>query len=394
MSKEEIVIVSAARTPIGAFQGELSQVSAPQLGSTAIEAALKKADLDPSLVNETIMGCVLPAGLGQAPARQAALGAGIPYSCGATTINKMCGSGMKAVMMAVDSIAAGHTDIMVAGGLESMTNAPYILPKARQGLRLGHGKVYDHMFIDGLEDAYDEGQLMGVFAEQCAEKYAFSRAAQDEYAIESLKRAQKAQSENSFAAEIAAVTIQTRKGDIVVSSDETPRTSNIDKIPQLRPAFKKDGTVTAANASSISDGAAALVLMTASKAQALGLQPIARIIGQSTHSQAPEWFTTAPVGAIKSLLNQINWSSEEVDLFEVNEAFATVAMAAIHELSLDHSKVNVYGGASALGHPIGASGARIIVTLINALQQHNKQKGIASLCIGGGEATAMAIELI
>lgn len=394
MSKEEIVIVSAARTPIGAFQGELSQVSAPQLGSTAIEAALKKADLDPSLVNETIMGCVLPAGLGQAPARQAALGAGIPNSSGATTINKMCGSGMKAVMMAVDSITAGHSDIMVAGGLESMTNAPYILPKARQGLRLGHGKVYDHMFIDGLEDAYDEGQLMGVFAEQCAEKYAFSRAAQDEYAIESLKRAQKAQSENSFAAEIAAVTIQTRKGDIVVSSDETPRTSNIDKIPQLRPAFKKDGTVTAANASSISDGAAALVLMTASKAQALGLQPIARIIGQSTHSQAPEWFTTAPVGAIKSLLNQINWSSEEVDLFEVNEAFATVAMAAIHELSLDHSKVNVYGGACALGHPIGASGARIIVTLINALQQHNKQKGIASLCIGGGEATAMAIELI
>lgn len=394
MADDEIVIVSCARTPIGAFQGELSAVTAPQLGSAAIAAALKRASLDPSLVDETIMGCVLPAGLGQAPARQAALGAGIPDSSAATTINKMCGSGMKAVMLAADAITAGNAGVIVAGGLESMTNAPYLLPKAREGMRLGHGKVYDHMFLDGLEDAYNPGQLMGVFAEQCAEKYGFSREAQDEYAIESLKRAKDAQDKHLFDSEMAPVSFQTRKGEVTVTLDETPRIAQLDKIPQLKPAFKKDGTVTAANASSISDGAAALILMKATKAQALGIQPIAKIIAQSTHSQAPEWFTTAPITAIQKVLKKSKWSTNDVGLFEINEAFATVAMAAIQELNLDHSKVNIYGGACALGHPVGASGARIIVTLINALQKTKQQKGVASLCIGGGEATALAIELV
>ncbi|MDH5354528.1 MAG: acetyl-CoA C-acyltransferase [Gammaproteobacteria bacterium] len=390
---EKVVITGIARTPMGGFQGVLSDASAPELGAAAIKAAVERSGLNADAVDEVIMGCVLPAGLGQAPARQASLGADIPLSTGCTTINKMCGSGMKAAMLAHDLLLAGTNKVMVAGGLESMTNSPYILPKARGGMRMGHGKVMDHMFLDGLEDAYEKGQLMGCFAEATADKYAFTREQQDDFAITSLKRAQAAIESGAFKDEITPVTIKTRKGEVVVDTDEQPFNANIDKIPSLRPAFRGDGTVTAANSSSISDGGAALVLMPESEAQSRGTQPIAVIHGHSTFAQEPAWFTTAPVGAIKNLLEKLNWSTDEVDLFEINEAFAVVTMAAMHDLGLDHAKVNVNGGACALGHPIGASGARIIVTLISALKRQGLKKGIAALCIGGGEATAIAVEL-
>lgn len=390
---DPIVIVGAKRTPMGGFQGDLTPMTATEMGSAAIKAALEEAGLDFADVDQGIMGCVLPAGQGQAPARQAILGAGLGMDVGAATVNKMCGSGMKAVMDAHDQILAGSADIMIAGGMESMTNAPYLLPKARGGYRMGHGEVKDHMFLDGLEDAYDKGRLMGTFAEETAQHYQFTREAQDAYAIESLKRAQKAIEGGSFAAEVTPVTVKTRKGDIEVTIDEQPGKAKLDKIPQLRPAFAKDGTVTAANASSISDGAAALVVMRQSKAQEKGLKPLAVIRGHTTHAQEPAWFTTAPIGAMEKLFAKTGWSKDDVDLFEINEAFAVVPMAAMQDLGIGHDKVNVHGGACALGHPIGASGARIIVTLINALRQHGKKRGIASLCIGGGEATAMAIEL-
>ncbi|MGR8921625.1 MAG: acetyl-CoA C-acyltransferase, partial [Gammaproteobacteria bacterium] len=358
-----------------------------------IRGALGRAGVAPDAVDETIMGCVLSAGLGQAPARQASLGAGIPESTPCSTVNKMCGSGMKSVMIAHDAINAGSAGVVVAGGMESMTNAPYILPKVRGGMRLGHGEVLDHMFFDGLEDAYEKGRLMGSFAEECARKYEFSREAQDGYAIESLKRAQNAINSNAFKAEIEPVTIATRKGETVVDTDEQPGKAQLDKIPHLRPAFAKDGTVTAANSSSISDGGAALVLCSEARAEALGVTPQARIIAHSSHAQEPGWFTTAPVFAMRKLLDQVGWSVADVDLFEVNEAFAVVAMAAMHDLEIDHAKLNVRGGACALGHPIGASGARIVVTLVNALRDTGGKRGVASLCIGGGEATALAIEL-
>ena len=394
MNKEDIVIVGAARTPMGGFQGNLSPASAPQLGSAAIAAAVERAGLSVDDPQEIIMGCVLPAGQGQAPARQAALGAGLPLGAGCTTINKMCGSGMKATMLAHDLIRAGSNDIMISGGMESMTNAPYLLPKARQGLRMGHGQVADHMFLDGLEDAYDKGRLMGTFAEDCAAKYGFSRERQDEFAIRSLTRARQAIDDGTFAHEITAVTVTTRRGEQVIEHDEQPHQANIDKIPNLKPAFKKDGTVTAANSSSISDGAAALVLMTAETADKKGLQPLARILGHSTFAHEPGWFTTAPVYAIRNLLQCLGMEAGDIDLFEINEAFAVVTMAAMNDLDLPADKVNVHGGACALGHPIGASGARIVVTLLNALQKYDQDLGLASLCIGGGEATAMAIERI
>ena len=394
MQNDPVVIVSATRTPMGSLLGVLKDVTAPQLGSTVIESAVKKAGLKPTDIQACIMGCVLPAGHGQAPARQAALGAGIPNSVDCTTVNKMCGSGMKAMMLANDLLLAGTNEIIVAGGIESMTNAPYLLPKARAGYRLGHGQVIDHMFFDGLEDAYDKGKLMGVFAEATAQKYQFTREAQDQFAITSLTRAQKASTDGTFAAEITPVTVKSPKGDTIVSVDEQPGNVKVEKIPTLKPAFAKDGTVTAANSSSISDGAAALVLMRRSDAEKLGLKPIATIIAHSTHSQEPAWFTTAPVTAIKKLFEKTGWSNKDVDLYEINEAFAVVTMAAMHDLQLPHDKVNVHGGACALGHPIGASGARIVVTLINALQKHHLKRGVAALCIGGGEATAMAIELI
>lgn len=394
MQNDPVVIVSATRTPMGSLLGVLKDVTAPQLGSTVIESAVKKAGLKPTDIQACIMGCVLPAGHGQAPARQAALGAGIPNSVDCTTVNKMCGSGMKAMMLANDLLLAGTNEIIVAGGIESMTNAPYLLPKARAGYRLGHGQVIDHMFLDGLEDAYDKGKLMGVFAEATAQKYQFTREAQDQFAITSLTRAQKASTDGTFAAEITPVTVKSPKGDTIVSVDEQPTNVKVEKIPTLKPAFAKDGTVTAANSSSISDGAAALVLMRRSHADKLGLKPIATIIAHSTHSQEPAWFTTAPVTAIKKLFEKTGWSNKNVDLYEINEAFAVVTMAAMHDLQLPHDKVNVHGGACALGHPIGASGARIVVTLINALQKHHLKRGVAALCIGGGEATAMAIELI
>jgi acetyl-CoA C-acetyltransferase len=391
---EKIVITGIARTPMGGFQGVLSDATAPELGAAAISAAVERSAIDKSAVEEVIMGCVLPAGQGQAPARQASLGAGIPIGTGCTTINKMCGSGMKATMLAHDLLLAGSNRVMVAGGLESMTNSPYLLPKARAGLRMGHAKVMDHMFLDGLEDAYDKGCLMGVFAENTADKYSFTREQQDEFAITSLKRAQAAIESGAFKDEITAVMMKTRKGEITVDTDEQPFNANIEKIPTLRPAFRKDGTVTAANSSSISDGAAALVLMRESEAESRGVKPVATIQGHSTFAHEPAWFTTAPVGAIKNLLEKLNWAASDVDLFEINEAFAVVTMAAMHELGLDHSKVNINGGACALGHPIGASGARILVTLIAALQRQGLKKGIASLCIGGGEATALAVELV
>ena len=397
MQKDPVVIVSAARTPMGGFQGELKAFAAPELGAAAIRAAVERAKLKPEDIGEVIMGCVLPAGLGQAPARQASLGAGLPLGTGCTTINKMCGSGMKAAMLASDLLTAGTNEIMVAGGMESMTNAPYLLPKARGGYRMGHGQVLDHMFLDGLEDAYDKGRLMGTFAEECAKKFNFTREAQDAFAIKSLERAQKANKEGWFAWEITPLALgsSTRAGkdQRFIETDEQPFKANFDKIPTLKPAFAKDGTVTAANSSSISDGAAALVMMRRSTAGKLGLAPIATVMGHSTHAQEPGWFTTAPVGAMKKLFEKTGWSAGQVDLYEINEAFAVVTMAAMKEHNLPHEKVNVHGGACALGHPIGASGARILVTLIGALRKYGGKRGVATLCIGGGEATAMALEL-
>ena len=392
MNTDPIVIVGLARTPLGAFQGELKGFAAPDLGAAAIRAAVERARIRPEEVNEVIMGCVLPAGQGQAPARQAALGAGLPLATGCTTINKMCGSGMKAAMFAHDLLISGNGDVIVAGGMESMTNAPYLLPKARAGLRMGHGQVLDHMFYDGLEDAYDKGRLMGTFAEETASKYQFSRQAQDEFAIASLTRAQKASKQGLFAWEITPMAIKAGKEEKFVDTDEPPFKANLDKIPTLKPAFRKDGTVTAANSSSISDGAAALVMMRRSSAEKRGLAPLATVVGHATHSQEPAWFTTAPVGAMKKLFEKTGWSASQVDLYEINEAFAVVTMAAMREHGLPHDKVNVHGGACALGHPIGASGARIVVTLIGALRKYGLKRGVASLCIGGGEATALALE--
>jgi acetyl-CoA C-acetyltransferase len=393
MKPDPIVIVSAARTPMGAFQGELKGFAAPELGAAAIRAAVERAKLKPEDVQEVLMGCVLPAGQGQAPARQAALGAGLALSTGCTTVNKMCGSGMKAAMLAHDSLVSHSNEIIVAGGMESMTNAPYLLPKARAGLRMGHGQVIDHMFYDGLEDAYEKGRLMGTFAEECAQSFSFTRESQDKFAITSLERAQKANKEGWFAWETTPLAIKSGKEQKFVEMDEQPFKANFDKIPALKPAFRKDGTVTAANSSSISDGAAALVLMRRSTAEKRGLSPIATIMGHSTHAQAPGLFTTAPVGAIRKLFERTGWSAGQVDLYEINEAFAVVTMAAMREHKLPHDKVNVHGGACALGHPIGASGARILVTLIGALRKYGGKRGVASLCIGGGEATAMAIEI-
>jgi len=397
MLNDPVVIVSAARTPMGAFQGELKDLTAPQLGAAAIRAAVERAGIKPDQVQEVIMGCVLPAGQGQAPARQASIVAGLPLSTGCTTVNKMCGSGMKAAMLAHDLLAAGTNEVMVAGGMESMTNAPYLLPKARSGYRMGHQQVLDHMFLDGLEDAYDKGKLMGSFAEDCAGKYGFTREEQDRFAIASLERAQAASKNGAFAWEITPINvnaaIKAGKNERFMEQDEQPFNANFEKIPTLKPAFRKDGTVTAANSSSISDGAAALVMMRRSTAGKLGLAPLAIIIGHGTHSQEPGWFTTAPVGAIKKLFDATGWSAGKVDLYEINEAFAVVTMAAMREHGLPHDKVNIHGGACALGHPIGASGARILVTLIGALKKTGGKRGIASLCIGGGEATAMAIEI-
>ncbi|MFC3570322.1 acetyl-CoA C-acyltransferase [Paracoccus simplex] len=390
MATDPIVIVGASRTPMGGFQGDFAGVEAAALGATAIRAAL--GGLDPQAVDEIIMGCVLPAGQGQAPARQAALGAGLPLGAGATTVNKMCGSGMKAAMLGHDLILAGSAEVVVAGGMESMSNAPYLLPKARTGYRMGHGQVMDHMFLDGLEDAYDKGRLMGTFAEDCAEAYQFIREAQDEFAISSLTRAQKAIAAGHFAGEIAPVTVKGRGGETVVDTDEQPGKARLDKIPTLKPAFRKDGTVTAANSSSISDGAAALVLMRASEAERRGLTPRARILGHATFADKPSLFPTAPIGSVRRLLERTGTALPDYDLFEVNEAFAVVAMAAMRDLGLSHDAVNVHGGACALGHPIGASGARVLVTLLAALETHGGRRGIASLCIGGGEATAVAIE--
>ena len=393
MQNDPVVIVSAARTPMGGFQGELKGFAAPELGAAAIRAAVERAKIRADEVQEVIMGCVLPAGQGQAPARQAALGAGLPLATGCTTVNKMCGSGMKAAMFAHDLLRSGSVDVIVAGGMESMTNAPYLLPKARAGLRMGHGQVIDHMFYDGLEDAYDKGRLMGTFAEDCAAKYAFKREEQDAFAVASLQRAQKANKQGWFAWEITPMAIKLGKEEKFVEIDEQPFKANLEKIPTLKPAFRKDGTVTAANSSSISDGAAALVMMRRSAAEKRGLAPLAVVVGHATHAQEPAWFTTAPVAAIRKLLEKTSWNASQVDLYEINEAFAVVTMAAMKEHGLPHDKVNVHGGACALGHPIGASGARIVVTLIGALRKYGLKRGVASLCIGGGEATAMAVEL-
>lgn len=391
---DAIVIVGAARTPMGAFQSDFSSLTASQLGAVAIRAAVERAGVKPELVEEVLFGNCLMAGQGQAPARQALLAAGLPVSAGAVTLSKMCGSAMKTTMMAYDAIMAGGNEVLVSGGMESMTNAPYLIPKARGGYRIGHGMMYDHMMLDGLEDAYDKGRSMGTFAEECATKYSFTREEQDAFAIASVKRAQNAQNEGKFDWEIAPVTVSGRGGDTVISKDEGPLKAKLDKIPALKPAFKKDGTITAASSSSINDGAAALVLMKESKARELGLTPLARIAGHASHAQEPGWFTTAPVGAMQKLFAKTGWDVDSVDLFEINEAFAAVPMAAMRELNIPHEKVNVHGGACALGHPIGASGARIIVTLIGALRQYGKKRGVASLCIGGGEGTAVAIELI
>lgn len=393
MNSDPVVILGARRTPVGAFQGALSTVTAPQLGAVAIKAALADSGLAASQVDEVILGCVLSAGIGQAPARQAALGAGLPTSVPSTTINKMCGSAMRAVMLGADQILAGTACVVVAGGIESMTNAPYLLPKARSGYRMGHQEVIDHMFFDGLQSPWD-GQLMGCFADATSEKYGFTRQAQDEFAAESVRRALGAVNKGDFKAEVAPVTAKTRKGEVLVDKDETPFTLDIAKIPTLKPAFKKDGTVTAASSSGISDGAAALVLARESFAASKGLKPLARILGYTSFAREPEWFTLAPVGAIQKLLTQLNWQAKDVDLYEINEAFAAVPMAAMKDLSLDHAKVNVNGGACALGHPIGATGARILTTLLYALKARGKKRGIASLCIGGGEATAIAVELV
>ena len=393
MSHDPVVIVNGARTPMGGFQGSLSSVTATTLGAISIREALKRAGVKPEQVQEVIMGCVLPAGLKQGPARQSALEAGIPAAAGATTINKLCGSGMKATMLAHDLIAAGTNEIMVAGGMESMSNAPYILPKARGGYRMGHGQVMDHMFLDGLEDART-GRLMGSFAQDMANTLGLGRADMDAFAVESLRRANAAIANGDFKAEIVPVPVQTRKGEALVDTDEQPGNASPDKIPTLKPAFAKDGTITAANASSISDGASALVLMKESKARELGLTPLARIVGHATQSQHPSEFTIAPIGAFSNLFAKTGWTADSVDLFEINEAFAMVTMAAMIKHNIPHEKVNVYGGACALGHPVGSTGSRIILTLIHALKQHGKTRGVAGLCIGGGEATAMAIEVL
>lgn len=392
MSDDPIVIAGIGRTPLGGFQGELASLTATELGSIAVKKAVGDSGVPVEDFDECIMGCVLPAGLGQAPARQAGLGAGLPDKVSGTTVNKMCGSGMKAVMQAHDMISVGAADIIVAGGLESMTNAPYLLPRVRQGLRMGHGEVKDHMFTDGLED-FNDGQLMGTYAEATAQKYQFTREQQDAFALRSLTRAKAANEDGTYAAEIAPVTVKSRKGEVVIDTDEQPRTANFDSIPKLRPAFAKDGTVTAANSSSISDGAAALVLMRRSEAERRGVTPLARIVGQATFAQAPAWFTTAPIGAINRLLEKTGWSKSDVDLFEVNEAFAVVPMAVMHDLGIDPGIVNIHGGACALGHPVGASGARILVTLVNALKTHGHKRGVAAICLGGGEATSVAVEI-
>lgn len=395
MSKSDpIVIVGASRTPMGGFQGDFTNAQATDLGASAIGGALAGAGLAPEAVEEVIMGCVLPAGQGQAPARQASLKAGLPLGTGATTVNKMCGSSMKAAMLAHDLILAGSADVIVAGGMESMTNAPYLLPKARGGYRMGHGQVLDHMFLDGLEDAYDKGRLMGTFAEDCAEAYQFTREAQDAFAISSLTRAQNAIKDGLFAAEITPVKVKSGRAEVEVSIDEQPSKAKLDKIPTLRPAFREGGTVTAANSSSISDGAAALLLMRASEAEKRGLTPRAVITGHATYADKPNLFSTAPIGAIRKLSEKTGWDLKDIDLFEINEAFAVVAMAAMRDLDLPHEKVNIHGGACALGHPIGASGARILVTLLAALETHGLKRGIAGICLGGGEATAMGIERI
>ncbi len=387
-----VVIVGAARTPIGAFLGELKEATAPELGACAIAGALARSKMPVDSIDEVSMGCVLSAGLGQAPARQAALGAGLSEATGCVTVNKMCGSGMKAIMLGHDALRAGSASVVVAGGMESMSNAPYLLARARAGYRMGHGKILDHMFLDGLEDAYEKGRLMGSFAEDCARVYQFTRKQQDEYAIASLTRAQRAAADGAFDAEIVPVRIASRKETQAIAVDETPRKANLDEIPRLKPAFASDGSITAANASKISDGAAALVLTTDANARSCGVIPLATVVGHATHAAAPRDFPTAPIGAIEKLLKRVGWTRDEVDLFEINEAFAVVAMAAMHDLGLAHAKVNVHGGACALGHPIGASGARIVVTLLNALERYGLRRGVAALCIGGGEATALAVE--
>jgi acetyl-CoA C-acetyltransferase len=393
MSETQVVILSARRTPIGAFQGVLAPLSAPQLGAAAARAAIEAAGIAPADVQEVLFGCVLAAGIGQAPARQAAITAGIPLAAPATTINKMCGSGLKAVMMAADQIRAGSAEIVLAGGLESMTNAPYLLPKARSGYRMGHGEVLDHMFYDGLQSPFD-GKLMGCFADATASRYHFSREDQDAFAAESVRRALRALESGDFDAEVTPLTVKSRKGETVVARDETPGTCDVSRIRSLKPAFGKEGTVTAASSSSISDGAAALVVANAEVAAARGLQPLARILAQASHAQEPEWFTTAPVGAMRKVLQRLGWKPHDADLYEINEAFAAVTMAAMRDLDIEHARVNVEGGACALGHPIGATGARILTTLIHALRRRGGRRGIASLCIGGGEAVAVAIELI
>ena len=394
MSVDPIVIVSVARTPIGGFLGALSGMTAPQLGGVAIRETVKRSGVDPQLIDELIMGCVLPAGLGQAPARQAALNAELPLSVGCTTVNKVCGSGMKAMLLAHDLLKADSTQVMIAGGMESMSNAPYLLPKARQGYRLGHGQMIDHMFFDGLEDAYfDRGRLMGTFAEDCAASYGFTRQEQDAFAIRSTERAQRAIAEGHFAWETTPVTVAGRQGDVLITDDEQPPKVNVGKIPTLKSAFRKEGTVTAGNSSSISDGAAALMLMRRSVAEKLGLAPIATILGHSNYAGEPRLFPTAPVGAMRALLDRLAWTTGSVDVFEINEAFAVVTMAAIRDLELDEAKVNIHGGACAIGHPIGASGARIVISLLGALRATGGRRGVASLCIGGGEATAVAVEL-
>jgi acetyl-CoA C-acetyltransferase len=395
MSKDPVVIASVARTPVGSFQGDLSSCTAPQLGAVAVKAAIQRAGVSADEVQELILGCVLSAGLGQAPARQAAIGAGLPLSVVCSTVNKVCGSGMKAAMLAHDLLMAGSNEVIVAGGMESMTNAPYFIPKARGGFRLGHGQILDHMSFDGLEDAYfDRGRQMGTFAEECATSYGFSREDQDAYAIKSTTRARAAIRSGAFAWEVTPVMTSSKKGEVLVEHDEQPGKAKLDKITSLKPAFKTDGTVTAANSSSISDGAAALVLMRLSSAERLGIKPLAAIVGHATHAQEPRLFTTAPAGAIEKLLSRIGWGTSSVDLWEINEAFAVAVMAAMRDMVLDHDKVNIHGGACAIGHPIGASGARILVTLLGALRLTGGKRGIASLCIGGGEATAMAIEMM
>jgi acetyl-CoA C-acetyltransferase len=392
MSDNSIVITGIGRTPMATFQGELSSLTATQLGAIAIAKAVAETGIAAADYDECIMGCVLPAGLGQAPARQASLGAGIPDTVGATTVNKMCGSGMKAIMQGNDMILAGAADIVIAGGLESMSNAPYLLPKVRQGLRMGHGEVKDHMFTDGLED-FRHGRLMGTYAEATAQRYQFTREAQDAFAVTSLTRAQTANVDGTFRREMAPVMVKTRKGEVVIDSDEQPRTADHSKIPNLKPAFAKDGTVTPANSSSISDGAAAVTLMSRANADKRGVKALARIVGQATFAQEPEWFTTAPVGAVKKVLDRVGWKVSDVDLFEINEAFAVVPMAVMHDLGIGHDIMNIHGGGCALGHPVGASGARIIVGLVNALEKHGLKRGVAAICLGGGEATALAIEL-